>query len=80
MHQHRRDPLLAGAGQTGLGSANLLGELYRLHLIFWTVGPALKTQTDRDLTHTCIHSRAADDAERRRCEVGIWVRKLRMVE
>jgi hypothetical protein len=41
---------------------------------------ALKTESDRDLSYTRIYDRTADDAERRRCEVGIWVRKLGMVE
>ena len=40
----------------------------------------LKTESDRDLSHTRIYSRAADEAERRGSEVGVWVRKLGMVE
>src|ERR1700757_4823408 len=40
----------------------------------------LKAESDRGLSHTRIYSRAADDAERRGCEVCIWVCKLGMVK
>ena len=40
----------------------------------------LKTQTQSQLSDSCIHRRAADDAKRWGSKVGIWTCKLWMVD
>jgi len=43
-------------------------------------GLSLKHKLQRQLCDTRIDGRASNDAERSRCEVGVGIRKLRMVQ